>query len=229
MRRNYRPWSEADVALLMEHYPNTRTDDLARMLGRDASSVHHKAHGLGIKKSAEFYSRHHAGRMQRGRNDPRIIATQFKPGAVPWNKGKTYVAGGRSAQTRFKPGRAPQDAHNYRPIGSLRITKGTLERKVHDDPSVFPARRWMPVARLVWEAAHGPITPGHIVVFKPGQATVVEAEITPDKLECISRAEHARRNHPRQLSPEIGRLVQLKGQITRQINRLAREQKEHNT
>jgi hypothetical protein len=39
----------------------------------------------------------------------------------------------------------------------------------------------------------------------------------------ITRAQHARRNHPNTRSPELGRLYQLKGQITRQVNRLQKE------
>ncbi len=38
-----------------------------------------------------------------------------------------------------------------------------------------------------------------------------------------SRAEIARRNHPMNKSLELARLVQLKGAITRQVNRIARE------
>ncbi|MFD1839535.1 hypothetical protein [Paracidovorax cattleyae] len=67
---------------------------------------------------------------------------------------------------------------------------------------------------------------GHICVFKPGQRTTVLEEITADRVECISRAENARRNHPRNKSPELAKLVQLKGAITRQVNRIAREAKE---
>ncbi|KYZ79032.1 hypothetical protein PTBPS01_03975 [Burkholderia pseudomallei] len=51
-------------------------------------------------------------------------------------------------------------------------------------------------------------------------------EITLDRVECISMAENARRNHPRSKSPELAKLVQLKGAITRQVNRIAREAKE---
>lgn len=80
--------------------------------------------------------------------------------------------------------------------------------------------------RLVWEAANGPVPAGHIVVFKPGMRTVVLEEITLDRVELITRAENARRNHPRSRDPELGRLVQLKGAITRQVNRIAREAQE---
>jgi hypothetical protein len=110
----------------------------------------------------------------------------------------------------------------------LRVcSDGYLERKLTDDPAIVPARRWVAVHRIVWEAAHGPIPAGHIVCFKPGKKTAVLEEVTSDRLECITRAENARRNHPRNHSPELARLVQLKGAITRQVNRIAREAQEN--
>lgn len=155
---------------------------------------------------------------------PASMASQFKPGHTPWNKGRQFEAGGRSAETRFRPGQLRGVAlHNYVPIGTLRITAdGLLERKITDDPALVPARRWVAVHRLVWQAAHGPIPDGHIVVFKPGQATTVEADITPDRLECITRRENMRRNslHTR-MPPDMARLYQVKGAITRHINRIA--------
>lgn len=142
---------------------------------------------------------------------------------------KGFQPGGRSAETRFKRGEMHGAAqHNYKPIGSLRInTEGYLERKVTDAHPV-PARRWVGVHRLVWESAHGPVPPGHVVRFKPGMFTNRAGEITLDRLELVSRAEHARRNHPISRDPEYARLVQLKGAITRQVNRIAREHKERN-
>lgn len=64
------------------------------------------------------------------------------------------------------------------------------------------------------------------MVFKPGMKTAVLEEITLDRVECISLAENARRNHPRNKHPEYARLVQLRGAITRQVNRINREAQE---
>ncbi|MNR62573.1 hypothetical protein D3C85_1846370 [compost metagenome] len=59
--------------------------------------------------------------------------------------------------------------------------------------------------------------------------TNVLEEITADRLECITRGENAERNHPRARSPELAKLVQLKGAITRQVNRIAREHEERSS
>lgn len=225
---NGKPWTAQEVEALHNLYPHHTADVVGRVIGRQAGSVHAKANQLGIHKTEAFKASVNSGRVQRGQQDPRVIATRFKPGQAPWNKGKSYQAGGRSVETRFQPGRKPEEARNYLVVGSLRISvkDGYLERKVTDDPALAPARRWVAVHRLVWEAAHGPIPRSHVVAFRHGQRTAVLEDITLDRLECISRAELIRRNHPKNKSPELARLVQLKGAITRQVNRITKEAQE---
>lgn len=230
MKRNH--WSPESLDMLRSLYPFNTAEVVGEIMGRKIGAVYQMAAKLGLRKSTEFLASDRSGRIARGRQHPRMVATQIKPGTTPWNKGLPGSTGlhPNSRATQFKPGRAPQEARNYLPIGSLRINKdGHLERKTTDDASIFPSRRWSPVYRLVWEAANGPIPSGHIVVFKPRQKTSVLEEITVARLECITRAENARRNHPRSYSPELGRLVQLKGAITRQVNRIARESQERAT
>jgi len=221
-------WTGHELEVLRRMYPDFSAAAVGRLLNRAPGSVHRKANELGIKKSEAFKASDRSGRIQRGQQHPSMVATRFKPGLTPWNKGTNWVAGGRSAETRFKKGQMTGAAqHNYVPIGSHRISKdGYLERKVTDDQTLYPARRWVPVARIVWEQHHGPIPDGHMVVFLPGRFTNKLEEITVDRLECISRGENARRNHPRNKHPEYARLVQLKGAITRQVNRIAREAQE---
>ena len=220
-------WNPEGIAVLRSTYPDSTATEVAAVLGCSTKAVHYKAMELGIKKSAAFMASAKSGRQQAGRTDPRVVATQFKPGHATWNKGKPGTTGlhPNCRKTQFKP-RAPEEARNYRPIGSLRLSRdGLLERKVTDDPSLVPSRRWVAEHRLVWEAANGPVPAGHIVVFRDRRRTAVLEEITVDRLECISRAENARRNHPKNKSPELAKLTQLKGAITRQVNRIIRESK----
>jgi len=144
---------------------------------------------------------------------------------VPWNKGRKGINYPGMQAPQFRPGNRP---HTWLPVGSSRITTkdAYLERKVNDLPGNNSVR-WVGVHRLVWEAAHGPAPAGHIVGFKPRRKTPVLERITLARLECITRAENARRNHPRSKHPELGRLIQLKGVITRHINRIARQAQEH--
>lgn len=220
-------WTTTELAALRRLYPELLAQDVADQLGRSIRSVYQKAKEVGVAKSTEFNASDLSRRIQRGKQSQAMAANQFKKGLTPWNKGLKGVTYEACKATQFKKGEMHGAAqHNYAPIGSLRISKdGYLERKVTDDHPV-PTRRWVAEHRLVWEKSNGPIPAGHIVVFRPGQKTKVETEITADRLECISRGENARRNHPRTKSPELARLVQLKGAITRQVNRIAREAQE---
>jgi hypothetical protein len=217
---------------MREFYPRLRAADVAEVLQRPVGSVHQRAAKLGLTKSAEFHASDASGRVQRGKQHPSMVASQFKPGLTPWNKGRDSAETGtghhqNSRRTQFRKGRKAEESRNYVPLGSLRVcADGYLERKVTDDPSIVPARRWVAVHRIVWQEQVGAIPAGHIVRFREGMKTTVLEQITPDRLECITRAEHAKRNHPRSKSPELAKLVQLKGAITRQVNRIAREAQE---
>ncbi len=214
-RPDHRAWTPMEDDIVRATFPYVHNQVLAGRLGRTEPAIVNRAAKLGVRKAPEYLAQH---------------PTRFQAGHKPWNTGmKGFQPGGRSAETRFKRGEMHGAAqHNYKPIGSLRInTEGYLERKVTDAHPV-PARRWVGVHRLVWESAHGPVPPGHVVRFKPGMFTNRAGEITLDRLELVSRDEHARRNHPISRDPEYARLVQLKGAITRQVNRIAREHKERN-
>lgn len=213
-------WASQQDALLRLRYPGEPTATLAAELGLGTRQVYAHAHFLGLRKNAAYLASIFSGRIAHGLQNPAMISNRFQPGHISWNKGTHFAAGGRSAQTRFQPGNKPQTTL---PVGSYRINKdGHLQRKIGETPG-NNSRRWRGVAELVWMAAHGPLPPKHIVVFRPGQFTRVLEEITLERVECISMAENARRNHPRNKSHELGRLVQLKGAITRQVNRINRE------
>lgn len=212
-------WSAIELEIVRRFYADSRTDDIATALRRTVGQVYQKAAALGLKKSEEYLFESDSGRIQRGRTNPQMVATQFKPGLTPWNKGVHYQAGGRSSETQFKPGSRP---HTWVPVGSYRVNAdGYLDRKVSD--TGYPPRDWQGVHRLVWIAAHGEIPSSHVVAFKAGKRSALAAEITLDALELVSRAELARRNHPRKYGPEIAKAVQLRGAITRQINKRLKE------
>lgn len=210
------PWHREDLEFLRASYADTPATIIAKVLGRTLRSVYEQAKAQGLKRSRESIAAL-AGHISR--THPRIRPTAFKPGAAPWNKGRQYQPGGRSAETRFKPGRPPEQARNYQPIGSLRIDvkDGYLERKVSDDPELVPARRWVAVHRLVWEAEHGPIPHGHVVAFRAGMKTNVEADITVDRLELITRGQLAQRNSIHRWTTELKAAIKAVAKLRRAI------------
>jgi hypothetical protein len=210
-------WTDHERAVLRALYPEYSAAECAQALGRGIASVYNEAHKLGLSKPIDWIARRARERSQEPTHGGR--AHLFTKGITPWNKGVPFQSGGRSAETQFKPGRPAHEASNWLPIGSERINAdGYLERKTTDDPGLVPARRWTAVHRLVWEAAHGPIPPGFIVVFRPGMRTTSDAEITLDRLELISRAENMRRNSYHNYPKEVAELIQLRGALNRKIN-----------
>jgi hypothetical protein len=220
--RRGQPWAAHDLQLLRERYPHEPTAALAARLGRPVGQVYQAAARHGLRKSAEYLSSPAACRLRRG--DAVGKPWQFRPGMVPWNKGLAGSTGlhPATAAHHFTPGNRP---HTWRPVGSTRVSKdGYLQRKRTD--TGYPPRDWVAVHRTVWEAAHGPVPAGSVVVFRPGRLTQVESEITLDAIECVTRRELMARNSVHRHGSEIYRAAQLRGAITRQINRRLREQQE---
>ena len=206
------------IALIYEDMQN---HEICEFLGIKRQDLISRACMMGLKKSKKALVE-----LSRERAKNLTPKHQFQQGLVPWNKGMKGFDPvlGRGL---YRPGnRSPNEV----PVGTLRIRKpgkrdsdggrSYLERKISDSPNT-----WKRVHRIVWETAHGPVPDGHIVVFKPGLHTVKEQEITLDRLECITRVELAHRNHPMNHSPELAGLYQLKSAISRQLNRITKEQK----
>lgn len=207
-------WTPEQVATLRQLYPDHNTTAIAAQVGKEIQQVYRKATKLGLKKSPKYLAGPDACRLRRG--DQVGAATRFKPGMPAWNKGKPMPTSGRAAETQFKPGQSP---HNTLPIGSYRITRdGNLQRKISNNKG-NNSQRWRGVHELVWIAANGPVPPGHIVAFKPGQRTAVLEEITLDKVECRCLADHMLHNSVQNLPKELAVLVQLTGALNRKINR----------
>lgn len=210
-----RPWTPEALAEVCRRYPHERTADISRDLGRSIGSIHDQANKMGLRKSPEFMSRVHGRVLIRAG-----AASRFSANHATWNKGIPGSTGNHpnTQRTQFKKGRAPEEARNYQPIGTLRILDGYLQRKITDDPALYPSRRWVAVRRLVWEEVNGPMPKGYVVVFKPGMASTDPDEITIDRVELISRAELMRRNTRHNLPPELNALISTKARLTRLIN-----------
>lgn len=221
-------WTDEELSLLAEFYPHFHTEKVAQAVGRSVGQCYQKAQALGLVKTARYLASDEACRVSASRRTPGMEANKFKPGQAAWNKGTKGIVGVQEGcrATQFKKGEMAGAAqHNYVAVGTERVSKdGYLERKVTDDPSIAPARRWVAVHRLVWIEANGPIPDGHAVTFKPGRRTAILTQITVDGLELSTRAELMRRNsYHNNYPPEVRALVQLKGAIQRQVNRIAKE------
>src|SRR5690606_19473575 len=118
-------------------------------LGRSLTATYARAAKFGLRKSAKYLASPAAHRFDGLKG----VNTRFQKGHTSWNKGKSYKAGGRSAETRFKKGHKPQ---TWVPVGTEVVdADGYLKRKNRDDAPPGKSRfNWQFVHVLVWEAAH---------------------------------------------------------------------------
>lgn len=215
-------WTPAEDAAVTALYPVESAQAIADKLGRGVRAIYMRANLLKLSKPDGWAAQCTRERWQQGRHENSRKA-QFKPGQSAWNRGKPAKGWNPNIAncqaTQFKKGHlGGAAAEKIQPIGALRIAGGQLQKKINNDPKFM--RRWVPVSRLVWEAANGPVPAGHVVVFKPGKATTEEAAITLGKLELISRAENMRRNSYHTRYPkEVAQLIQLRGALNRKINK----------
>lgn len=173
-------WTADEEALLRERYAETDTHELAAIIGASYSSVSNKANLLGLFKSHEYISR---TCNPGGRNG---IATRFKPGRVPANKGKkasefrSKEGNAKCAATQFKPGHHP---YNTKPVGYESVRAGIVYVKVAEGMKMVPKHRW------VWQQHFGTVPDGFCVTFRDGN----RLNCDPSNLMLITEAEKATR------------------------------------
>lgn len=196
-----RRWSDSDIALLEQLYADTLTRDIAARLDRPLASVYGKADLLGLKKSQAFLDSPMSGRLEGERG----TSTRFQPGGTSWNKGVQFVAGGRSAETRFGKGNQP---HNHVPVGTeVMGTDGYLKIKVAEP------NQWEWTHRRNWVAAHGPIAKGLALVFKDRNRMNCDV----GNLELLTRSELMLRNTIHRYPPELKATIRQLNKLTRAI------------
>lgn len=103
----------------------------------------------------------------------------FEKGHIPHNKGKKGVSYPGSVATQFKKGHVPA---KHRPVGSVRRdSEGYIYKKVAEP------NKWKMLHVINWEAVHGPLPPGHALIFKDRDRTNCD----PDNLILVTRGELA--------------------------------------
>lgn len=211
------PWIPAEDAQLAAQYPHMPTKVIAAMLERTASTVYQRAQRLGLAKSPEYLASPAACRLRRG--DEVGKAFRFAKGIAPFNKGVKRGRGwapGRMAEGQFKKGAKP---HTWRPVGSIRVnSEGYRDIKI-DDKGVGP-RAWVAIHRLNWIAANGPVPKGMILRFIDRNPLNTLAE----NLTLVTREENLRLNWHDRYPRAIKQITQLRGAITRQINKRTRNE-----
>lgn len=206
-------WTQLDD-LLQLLYADMLNEDLSELLGMPMAEIATRASRLGLHKAPAVMSQTYSICMQRQGKRP----GQFAPGTQPWNKGlRGYsVELGRS---HFKEGNRPP---TWVPVGTERWTMPPANRP--DAPrylkrKVAEPNHWELVHRIVWQQHHGPIPPGHVVIFHDGDTRNTDIS----NLRCVSRADLSCSNGadiPIDLLP----VWQLTRQLQREITEMEKAQ-----
>lgn len=197
---SHSPYTLDKLKYLIENYTDTLNKDLAKKLGVSVVSIQAKAHKLGLKKSKEFFLKHSS-------------KTFFQKGGIPKNKGKKQVdymsaqAIERTKATRFQKGSKP---HNWKPIGSKRITQdGYTEVKI------LNPNKWQLQQRLIYEKLNKvKITKGFNVIFLNGN----QQDFSIDNLALISNAQLMSMNTIHRYPAAVKELIRLRSKLIKTID-----------
>jgi hypothetical protein len=221
------PWAAKERAMLRKLYPNMKTEQIAKQIGRTVGQVYRQAAKLGLAKSKGYLDSPDACRLRRGDNVGAEF--RFKKGIVPHNKGlrRPGWAPGRMSETQFKKGeRRGLAARNWCAVGTIRPdNEGYLRIKVRESNESDKCygfgntHIWPLLQRHAWEQHYGPIPPGHAVIFKNGD----RAECGIENLELVSRADLMRRNSIHNLPEQLASVIQLNGALKRVLRRMNEE------
>lgn len=204
-----REWTNKEDRQLKAAYPDSPSRDIAKLLGRTASSVYQRANILGLKKNPGYLDatwQNLSRRLQESGKSHR-----YPKGHIPANKGRKMPEDvyAKVRATMFKKGHVPG---NHKPLGHERVNiYGYTEVKVAE-PDKFVLKH-----RLVWEQANGPIPAGYNVQFRDGNTQ----NTSLDNLYLISRSDQMKyENSMHARYPEdIRKSIQLMGALQRQINK----------
>jgi hypothetical protein len=160
------------------------------------------------KKFGFSLNAHAMGSLLKRYNLKNCRDSRFRPGNVPYNKGrKGYCAPG-SEKGWFKPG---QKSVNAMPLGSERITPDGYVEIKYSEASGPQKNRWKGKHALIWEKANGPAPKGHVVIFADGDRRNFKLK----NLVLVSKKELALLNHLNMLSSKNEDITKISVNIAR--------------
>lgn len=170
----YQQWSAEENAVLLEHAEQRGPQFCHQLLLTLGYNRQHRAVAQHCLKLGIQYKGPPIGR--------------FRKGQQPHNKGQKMPADTyeKCSATMFKKGQiAGAAARKLCPVGAEHFNASMQYWTVKTGP-----KKWAAKHRLLWEQHHGPIPPGHVVIFRDGNPH----NITLENLEMLTRAQLATRN-----------------------------------
>ena len=202
-----RKYSQELIDKICQDYPHYYTKDLAVKYGVSTRMIDNLSSKYNLHKSPEHRAKMLAETYRNLEESGKHY--RYQKGHVSWNKGK-YMR--LSERTEFKKGQKP---HNYRPVGSERITTdGYLERKIADP------KKWKAVHHIVWEEVNGPIPPRHKLIFSDGN----KLNVSLDNLLLVTYEEAMLRNTIHRYPTEIVQAIKTISKLKKTIKNHGKKQ-----
>lgn len=216
MLKNIKIWTEEEIQILKDWYPDTSTSELAILLNATKRAVYHKAGLLGLRKT-EAYLNAHGGRLmgQTGKEN------RFKKGHVPFNKNKKVTEYMDEAQiqrmlkTSYQKGHVPHNAKEGVGIISQRTDKGGKPFLVIK----LGMGEWEYLSVHNYKKHIGPVPKGYCVCFKDGNTLNCE----PENLMLLTRKENILRNSITNLPPELRESIKMINKLNKTINQIEKK------
>lgn len=188
---NGKPYTAQEINYVSAHYPDMKTELIAKHLGRPLSGIYRVAKKLKLYKSEAFRLSTESGRFSKLSESGKPY--RYPKGHIPFNKGKKQIDYltpeqiAQSAHTRFKSGHLP---HNHKDSGDGTVSIRVDKRGIPYYHIRVALGRWDYLHRYLWELHRNKIEPGEVVVFRDGNTM----SCTLSNLEKITMAENAIRN-----------------------------------
>lgn len=202
-----RKFTAQEDQYIRDKYLTTSSNRIGKQLGRSGISVRRRMKLLGLVVPPEIIEQFKK-------------AAQIKPGTPPFNKGRPrseWMSEDKIERVRkaqFKKGQLPHNTKHDHAVTIRRDKRGTHYRFIR-----VAKAQWVPLLRYNWEQLHGPIPKGYNLVHKDGNSLNDDAS----NGLLMSNADLMNKNSYHQFGPEISRLIQIRGALTRQINKATKK------
>jgi hypothetical protein len=174
-----RPFTHIEDQFLIDNYLSMPAKTMAKQLGRSEGTARQRMKLLAIVVPPEIIEKYK-------------IESRFKKGAVPFNKGKKMPADvyEKVKNTFFKKGQSPHNTKQKDGVITIRH-----DRHNRNNPKPYKYIRislgkWQLYHQYRWEKFRGKVPPNHCLWFIDGNPMNCKLS----NIECITRAENARRN-----------------------------------
>lgn len=203
MKRRF--WTQKEIEILQEIYPEVYSKEAARILNKNLHSVYNKAFALKLKKSDSFMEM----KKEKEAQTLRIhgVKSRFKKGQPAHNKGlpmQEHVKE-KIKHTQFKKGSIPP---NVKYDGHERIdVDGYVLFRLSPGNYVYKHRH-------LYEQVHGAIPEGYIIIFKDGN----KLNFDINNLQAITKRENMLRNSIQRFPEELKSVIFLVKKINKYAN-----------